>query len=115
MDGSKRETGDCQPPSLPTVETGLSNCLITAADAIAPFCSSKDLRWFKYCGRKYDDDAQIRMFVDEAIRTVGGLPGVKSATSACSFWAGFQTLNCRLKDPQEQLPSSTMKQRLGLM
>ena len=78
MDGSKGETGDCQPSSL-------SNCLITSADAIAPFCSSKDLHWFKYCGRKYDDDAQIRMFVDEAIRTVGGLPGVKSAAIGSLF------------------------------
>jgi putative ABC transport system permease protein len=30
-------------------------------------------------GHKYEDDAQIRTFADEAVRRVGGLPGVKSA------------------------------------
>jgi putative ABC transport system permease protein len=36
-------------------------------------------------GRKYDDDAQIRAFVDEAIRRVNGLPGVKSAAIGAVF------------------------------
>jgi putative ABC transport system permease protein len=36
-------------------------------------------------GRKYDDDAQIRAFVDEAIRRVDGLPGVQSAAIGAVF------------------------------
>lgn len=36
-------------------------------------------------GRKYDDDTQIRAFVDEAIRRVGGLPRVKSAAMGSVF------------------------------
>ncbi len=36
-------------------------------------------------GRKYDDDAQIRAFVDEAIRRVDGIPGVQSAPIGAVF------------------------------
>ena len=36
-------------------------------------------------GHKYEDDAQIRAFVDEAVRRVGGLPGVKSAAIGSVF------------------------------
>jgi len=36
-------------------------------------------------GRKYDDDAQIRAFVDEAIRRVDGIPGVQSAAIGAVF------------------------------
>ncbi len=36
-------------------------------------------------GRKYDEDAQIRAFVDEAIRRVNGLPGVQSASIGAVF------------------------------
>ena len=36
-------------------------------------------------GRKYDDDGHIRAFVDEAIRRVDGLPGVRSAAIGTVF------------------------------
>ena len=36
-------------------------------------------------GQKYDDDAQLRAFVDEALRIVAGLPGVKSAAIGSVF------------------------------
>jgi predicted permease len=36
-------------------------------------------------GRKYDEDAQIRAFVDEAIRRVNGLPGVQSTAIGAVF------------------------------
>jgi hypothetical protein len=36
-------------------------------------------------GRKYDDDAQIRGFVDEVIRRTNALPGVKSAAFGSVF------------------------------
>ena len=65
-------------------------------------------------GDKYDD-AHIRSFVDEAIRRVGALPGVKSAAIGSVFGGRLPNSQLEVEGPAAPLQQSMMNLQPGPM